>query len=152
MSQFVEKLEKEREDHKQSIKKLTLAELRVKVSYPFSLTLCYSTRTGNATFQDWGRKKNCLMKSSTPNLGEAQESATSISWSLLLWNRKCLILGPWLEFSSLLEHMKSSITVPKSRSITQAHVQTSHQLQRLKACHNITKRYLLLRSASMANG
>ena len=32
MSQFVEKLEKEREDHEKSIKRLTLAELREKVS------------------------------------------------------------------------------------------------------------------------
>ena len=32
MSQFVEKLEKEREDHEKSIKHLTLAELREKVS------------------------------------------------------------------------------------------------------------------------
>ena len=32
MSQFVEKLEKEREDHDKSIKHLTLAQLREKVS------------------------------------------------------------------------------------------------------------------------
>ena len=34
MSQFVEKLEKEREDHAQNIKNLSLAELRDKVSRP----------------------------------------------------------------------------------------------------------------------
>ena len=118
MSQFVEKLEKEREDHKQSIKKLTLAELRVKVSWPFSLTLCYSNRTGSATFLDWGRKKSCWMRSSIPNLGEGRESVTSISWSHPLWNRKCLILGRWLGFSSPLERMKSSITVGLQKSLT----------------------------------
>ena len=37
MSQLVEKLNKEREDHVQAIKKITLAELRVKVRTSTSL-------------------------------------------------------------------------------------------------------------------
>ena len=92
------------------------------------------------------------MKSSTPNLGRDQELVMTISWSQLLWNRKCSTLGQCREFSSQPELTKSSSIALRNHSTIQGLQLTSSQHQKQKACHSTTRRFLRLRSASTGSG
>ena len=92
------------------------------------------------------------MMSSTPNLGKDQELEMIISWSHLLWNRKCSTPGQCQEFSSQHELTRSSSTALRNRSTIRARHLTSCQHQKQKACPSTTRRSLRLRSASMGSG
>ena len=92
------------------------------------------------------------MKSSTPNLGRDQELVMTISWSLLLWNRKCSTLGRCREFSSRQELMKSSSIALRNHSTIQVLQLTSSQHQKQRACHSTTRRFSRLRSANTESG
>ena len=92
------------------------------------------------------------MKSSTPNLGRDQELVMTISWSLLLWNRKCSTLGRCREFSSRQELTKSSSIALRNHSTIQDLQLTSSRLQKPKACHSTTRKFSRLRSVSTESG